>query len=78
MRTWELVLQAASALEQRGIRRWRLQQLIEEVQRLDPQRGRGTISPTLQGMTANAPGGPPSAAGTPITRVGRSAYHLDR
>jgi hypothetical protein len=76
MRTWELVLAAATDLERRGIRPWSLQQLVEEVQRRDPQRGRGTISPTLQGMAANAPGGPASAAGTPVRRVGRSAYVL--
>ena len=78
MRTWELVLDAAAALEARGCRPWSLQQLVDEVQRRDPQRGRGTISPTLQGMTQNAPGGPASACGTPIRRVGRSAYVLAR
>ena len=78
MTTWEVVLQAAAALERRGIRLWSLRQLIEEIQNLDPQRGRGTISPVLQGMTSNAPGGPGSACGTPIRRVGRSAYVIDR
>jgi hypothetical protein len=68
MRTWEQILSAAAALERRGVRPWSLQELIEEIQSTDPSRGRGTISPTLQGMTVNAPGGPPSGCGTPIKR----------
>jgi hypothetical protein len=78
VRTWEQILAAAGALERRGVRPWSLQELINEIQRTYPSRGRGTISPTLQGMTVNAPGGPPSVCGTPIRRLGRSSYVLER
>jgi hypothetical protein len=37
---------------------------------------RPSLDPTLQGMTQNAAGGPPSAGGTPLTRIGRGLYIL--
>lgn len=37
---------------------------------------RPSLDPTFQGMISNAPGGPPSACGTPLFRVGRALYEL--
>jgi hypothetical protein len=71
--TWRLVLTAARDLHRRQ-REFRLQDLIAEVQRLDPTRERGTIQPTVQGMTVNAGIGPPSPCGKPLRRVDRGLY----
>lgn len=38
--------------------------------------GRPSLDPTFQGMIRNAPGGPPSAGGTPLVRVRRGFYVL--
>jgi len=51
-----------------------LSELIAEVQRRDPARGRGTISPVVQGMTANAGRGPESLCGKVFLRVGHGRY----
>jgi hypothetical protein len=73
--TWRLVLSAAERLNaSRG--EFRLQDLVVEVQRMDPDRGRGTIQPTVQGMTLNAGTGPPSPCGKPLLRVGHGLYRL--
>jgi hypothetical protein len=52
--TWALVLEAANQLAERVGSPFTLSDLIAEVQRRDPARGRGTISPVVEGMTANA------------------------
>ena len=43
---------------------------------MDPARGRGTIQPIVQGMTANAGSGPASPCGKPLTRTGHGIYTL--
>src|SRR5690349_22714206 len=73
--TWRLVLTAAERLTaSRG--EFRLQDLVVEVQRMDPGRGRGTIQPVVQGMTSNAGSGPPSPCGKPLLRVGHGLYKV--
>ncbi len=73
--TWELVLAAARRLgAAQGA--FRLAELIRDVQLLDPTRERGTIQPTVQGMTANAGKGPPSPCGTPLIRVDHGVYRM--
>ena len=73
--TWRLVLLAARRLDaMRG--EFRLQDLVAEVQRMDPARGRGTIQPVVQGMTANAGSGPASPCGKPLMRTGHGIYTL--
>src|SRR3954463_4048768 len=73
--TWRLVLDAARRLGGGG-RSFTREALLHEVRRMDPDRGDGTIGPTLQGMTANASGGPLSPCGTPLRRVERGVYRL--
>lgn len=72
-----LLLECARDLTTRGITPFSSDQLIRGVQQRDPARARGSLSPIIQGMTANAPGGPASAGGTPFTRVGRGLYVLN-
>lgn len=74
--TWHLVLDAIHDLSTR-LGRFGLDDIVREVQRLDPERGRGTIQPTVQGMTINAGTGPPSPCGKPLRRVGHGVYELD-
>ena len=73
--TWRLVLSAAERLTA-ALGEFRLQDLVAEVQRMDPARGRGTIQPVVQGMTSNAGSGPPSPCGKPLLRVGHGLYKL--
>src|SRR3954451_13019384 len=73
--TWRLVLDAARHLGAGG-RSFTREALLREVRRMDPDRGDGTIGPTLQGITANASGGPRSPSGTPLRRVERGVYCL--
>ena len=73
--TWRLVLSAAERLTA-ALGEFRLQDLVAEVQRMDPSRGRGTIQPVVQGMTSNAGSGPPSPCGKPLLRVGHGLYKL--
>lgn len=73
--TWHLVLDAAQRLAA-GSGEFRLQDLISEVQRVDPARGRGTVQPVVQGMTANAGRGPASPCGKPLTRTGHGLYRI--
>jgi hypothetical protein len=73
---WSLLLQAARALTGRGISPFSRDQLLREVQRLDPSRRDSSLGPVLQGLTANAPGGVPSPVGRPLQRVGRGLYRL--
>jgi hypothetical protein len=73
--TWKLVLDAAEHLSV-SMGEFRLQDLVAEVQRVDPARGRGTIQPTVQGMTINAGTGPPSPCGKPLRRTSHGWYAL--
>jgi hypothetical protein len=73
--TWQLVLEAAERLAAAN-GEFRLQDLVAEVQRIDPARGRGTIQPTVQGMTVNAGTGPPSPCGKPLRRTSHGWYTL--
>jgi hypothetical protein len=66
---WQLVLVAAERLGAIS-GEFRMQDLVAEVQRLDPARGRGSIQPVIQGMTINAAGGPSSPCGKPLVRTG--------
>lgn len=73
--TWQLVLAAAERLGAAS-GEFRMLELVAEVQQLDPARGRGTIQPVIQGMTANAGGGPPSPCGKPLMRTGHGLYRI--
>ena len=52
--------------------------LVKGVQKLDPDRDRGSIQPVVQGMTVNAAKGPPSPCGKPLFRVEHGIYRLAR
>jgi hypothetical protein len=73
--TWRLVLLAAQRLDA-VTGEFRMQDLVAEVQRMDPSRGRGSIQPVIQGMTANAGGGPASPCRKPLIRVGHGVYKI--
>ena len=73
--TWRLVLLAAQHLDAVA-GEFRMQDLVAEVQRMDPARGRGTIQPVIQGMTANAGSGPASPCGKPLMRTGHGVYEI--
>jgi len=62
--TWRLVLQAIERLEKTDVD-FRLAEIVEAVQLLDPGRGKTSIHPIVQGMTVNAGKGPPSPCGKP-------------
>lgn len=74
--TWQLVLQAARDLVVGGQATFELKELIAAVQQVDSERGRGSISPVVQGMTVNAGKGPPSPCGKVLVRVDHGRYRL--
>jgi hypothetical protein len=74
--TWVLVLESAERLTDAGRSSFGLAELIAEVQRLDPSRGRGSIQPVVQGMTINAGKGPESPCGKVLERVQHGHYRL--
>ncbi len=74
--TWRLVLLVAEGLTAAGRSPFALAELVQEVQALDARRQRSSISPIVQGMTVNAPGGPKSACGEVLYRVSRGRYEL--
>lgn len=74
--TWRLVLLAAQRLDAVA-GEFSLQDLVAEVQRMDASRGRGSIQPVVQGMTANAGHGPASPCGKPLVRTGHGIYMID-
>jgi len=74
--TWELVLNAARKLKRSGRTPFKLEDLVVEVHRVDPERDRSTIQPIVQGMTDNAKKGPRSACGVLLHRVERGFYEL--
>jgi hypothetical protein len=73
--TWRMVLAAAERLDA-AAGEFRLQDLVAEVQHMDPARRRESIQPVVQGMTANAGGGPPSPCGKPLLRVSHGLYKI--
>ena len=73
--TWQVVLSASQSLSA-SLGEFRLQELISEVLRLAPGREPGSISPVVQGMTANAGQGPQSPCGKPLFRVSHGLYRL--
>lgn len=75
MPTWKLVLESAQLLSARSAN-FGMKELILEVQRFDPGRGRGSIAPVIQGMTVNAAKGPHSPCGKPLYRVEHGIYRL--
>lgn len=70
---WQLILKAAESLTAE-IGDFRLDEVIKEVQRLDPRLGRTSIQPVVQGMTSNAGKGPPSPCGRPLVRIRHGLY----
>jgi hypothetical protein len=77
---WELILQAARSLTAGGQAPFTRQSVYEWIWRRHPRadHDRPSLDPTFQGMVKNAPGGPPSACGTPLVRVERGRYELSR
>ena len=77
---WQLILQAARALTDAEQAPFTRQSVYEWIWRRYPRKDhdRPSLDPTFQGMIKNAPGGPPSACGTPITRVAPGCYKLAR
>ncbi len=74
----ELLLDAARTLAARGLTPFSRIDVYRELWKTHPDRGRGSLDPTFQGMISNAPGGPSSACGTPFRRVARGSYQLRR
>jgi hypothetical protein len=77
-RNWRLIFQAAQALTAAGQTPFTRISVYQWIWRRYPRtdHDRPSLDPTFQGMTTNAPGGPPSACGTPLTRAGRGRYIL--
>lgn len=76
MANWQLLLKAAEELAAAGGSPFGRQDLIRAVHRTDPDRPKHSLNPTIQGMTANAPGGIRVACGPVFRRVGRGLYEL--
>jgi hypothetical protein len=74
--TWQLLLEAAWRLADTGVRDFGREDLISYVRSIDPTRERSSIDPIIQGMTANAKGGPRSACGEVFRRIDRGRYVL--
>jgi hypothetical protein len=76
---WRLILAAARALTNTGQAPFTRMGAYEWIWRRYPRRDhdRPSLDPTFQGMIKNAPGGPPSACGTPLRRIGHGLYLLD-
>ena len=73
--TWQLILTAVEKLHASS-GEFRSDEIIKEVQKLDPLRGVTSIRPVLQGMTSNAGKGPLSPCGQPLIRVRHGIYRL--
>jgi hypothetical protein len=75
---WRLILAAARALTAAGRSPFSRIAVYQWIWSRRPQadHDRPTLDPTFQGMIENAPGGPPSAGGTPLRRVARGLYVL--
>jgi hypothetical protein len=77
--TWQLILEAAERVTAAGNAPFKLEDLITEVQRMDPSRERGSIQPIVQGMTVNVGKGSRSSAGrTVFRRTDHGCYELQR
>src|SRR3954452_4738066 len=74
--TWEILLEAAHRLGDKGAASFPRAELIAHVQRSDPSRERSSIDPIIQGLTENATGGPRSACGIVFRRIERGQYVL--
>jgi hypothetical protein len=75
---WQLILQASRALTDAGQTPFTRQSVYQWIWRRYPRadHDRPSLDPTFQGMIKNAPGGPPSACGTPLIRIERGRYTL--
>jgi hypothetical protein len=75
---WRLILAAARALTAAGQTPFTRIRVYEWVWARHERRehDRPSLDPTFQGMISNASGGPSSACGTPLFRVGRGLYEL--
>ncbi|WP_424529021.1 DUF7669 domain-containing protein [Sphaerisporangium viridialbum] len=75
---WRLILQAARALTTAGQTPFTRIAVYEWIwaRYLHRDHDRPSLDPTFQGVISNAPGGPPSAGGTPLRRTGRGLYVL--
>lgn len=73
---WQLILQAARALTAAGQAPFTRQSVYQWIWQRHPRANhdRPSLDPTFQGMIKNAPGGPPSACGTPLVRIDRGRY----
>ncbi len=71
---WKLIDEATRLLASRGLTPFTRDDVYREIWKQHPDRPRGSLDPTLQGMVRNAPGGPPSAGGTPLRRLERGLY----
>jgi hypothetical protein len=75
---WRLILEAARALTAAGQTPFSRIGVYEWIWRRHPRGGhdRPSLDPVFQGMIRNTPGGPASAAGTPLVRIGHGEYVL--
>ena len=73
--TWQLVVEVASTLSA-GPGSFRLAEIVQAVQHLDPSRARSSIQPVVQGMTINAGKGPQQPCGKVLVRTGHGWYQL--
>lgn len=75
---WRLILEAAQALTASGQAPFTRVSVYEWIWRRYPrtEHDRPSLDPVLQGMVSNAPGGPSSAGGTPLRRIGPGRYVL--
>jgi hypothetical protein len=75
---WRLILQAASTLTAAGQKPFTRITVYQWIWSRYPRKDhdRPSLDPTFQGMIQNAPGGPRSACGTPLRRIGRGLYVL--
>ena len=75
---WRLILAAARALTAAGQSPFSRIAVYQWIwwRHSQADHDRPTLDPTFQGMIENAPGGPPSAGGTPLCRVARGRYVL--
>lgn len=73
---WRALLDSARRLTDEGRTEFTRSELLDGALAGDPSKREGSLGPVLQGMTANAPGGVPSACGEVFIRVGRGRYAL--
>jgi hypothetical protein len=75
---WRLILEAARALTAARQAPFSRIAVYQWIWARYPRRDhdRPSLDPTCQGMVRNAPGGPLSAAGTPLRRISRGLYEV--